>query len=209
MADQTEQPVMTVDEDGDKQWTLNGKLHRTDGPAVEGAFGSKYWYINGELHRTDGPAVEGYGYKAWWLNNIEYSHKDWKAMVDILNNFKKLGKVNLDETTEQPVMTVDKYGNKIWKLNGKFHRTDGPAYEDPDGRKSWWINGERHRTDGPAYEGLNGDKSWWINGIKYSHKDWKTMVNILNNFKTLGKLNLDEATEQPVMTVDKDGDKRW
>ena len=35
MANPTEQPVMTVDRNGDKQWTLNGKLHRTDGPAIE------------------------------------------------------------------------------------------------------------------------------------------------------------------------------
>ena len=31
---------------GTKQWHLNGKRHRVDGPAVECATGTKYWYLN-------------------------------------------------------------------------------------------------------------------------------------------------------------------
>ena len=50
--------VFCVDEDGDKCWYLNDKLHRENGPAVEDANGNKWWYLNGELHRLDGPAVE-------------------------------------------------------------------------------------------------------------------------------------------------------
>ena len=33
---------------GNKRWYLNGKLHREDGPAVEGSNGSKTWYLNGK-----------------------------------------------------------------------------------------------------------------------------------------------------------------
>ena len=52
-------PVYTmVDKDGRTTWTLTGKLHREDGPAVEYANGDKAWYLNGKRHRTDGPAVE-------------------------------------------------------------------------------------------------------------------------------------------------------
>ena len=44
---------------GSKQWYINGKLHRTDGPAIEWSMMEGiHWYINGELHRTDGPAIE-------------------------------------------------------------------------------------------------------------------------------------------------------
>ena len=54
---------------GTKQWYLNGKWHRMDGPAIEHADSSKEWFLNGERHRTDGPAVEDAdGYKVWWLN---------------------------------------------------------------------------------------------------------------------------------------------
>jgi len=37
------------DEDGNKRWYKEGKLHRLDGPAVEYANGTKRWYKNGEL----------------------------------------------------------------------------------------------------------------------------------------------------------------
>ena len=33
---------------GDKEWSLNGKLHREDGPAEEWANGSKFWWLNGK-----------------------------------------------------------------------------------------------------------------------------------------------------------------
>ena len=74
---------------GSKEWYLNGKLHREDGPAVEGAYGSKYWYLNGQRHREDGPAIEDAdGSKYWWLNgklhredgpalNHLYGSKEW------------------------------------------------------------------------------------------------------------------------------------
>ena len=40
--------TVRVYDNGDKWWYLNGKRHREDGPAFEGADGSKYWYLNGE-----------------------------------------------------------------------------------------------------------------------------------------------------------------
>jgi len=55
-------------------------------------------------------------------------------------------------------------GTKKWWLNGKYHRTDGPAVERSNGTKEWWLNGERHRTDGPAIEWSDGSKEWWLNG---------------------------------------------
>jgi hypothetical protein len=57
---------------GDKWWYLNGKYHREDGPAVERADGVKLWYLNGKCHREDGPAIESTsGHKLWYLNNEE------------------------------------------------------------------------------------------------------------------------------------------
>jgi hypothetical protein len=43
-----------------------------------GADGSKIWYLNGRLHRTDGPATEWTdGDKAWWLDDQQYSFDQW------------------------------------------------------------------------------------------------------------------------------------
>ena len=61
-------------------------------------------------------------------------------------------------------VTVDDNGNKFWYLNGKRHRTDGPAMEYADGDKLWYLNGNLHRTDGPAIEYADGSKAWYLNG---------------------------------------------
>ena len=34
--------------DGSKEWYLNGKQHRVDGPAIEWADGSKEWHVEGQ-----------------------------------------------------------------------------------------------------------------------------------------------------------------
>ena len=58
-----------VHDNGDREWRLNDKCHREDGPAIEHADGSKSWYLNGKLHREDGPAVEYVdGRESWYLN---------------------------------------------------------------------------------------------------------------------------------------------
>ncbi len=54
--------------DGNRFWFLNGKIHREDGPAWEEPDGTRKWYLNGELHREDGPAwEEPDGYREWWF----------------------------------------------------------------------------------------------------------------------------------------------
>ena len=47
-------PICTINEFGDKEWYLNGKLHREDGPAVEYSGGYKEWYYQDrEIHCKD------------------------------------------------------------------------------------------------------------------------------------------------------------
>ena len=64
---------------------------------------------------------------------------------------------------EQPECEVNEWGDKRWRLNGKRHREDGPAYEGHDGTKEWYLNGKRHREDGPAVEWASGTKHWYLN----------------------------------------------
>jgi hypothetical protein len=72
----------------------------------------------------------------------------------------------------QPVMTEWADGVKEWRLNGKFHRTDGPALEYADGRKDWVLHGEFHREDGPAIEDANGVNSWYLHGKYLKFDEW-------------------------------------
>ena len=68
---------------GDKVWWLNGKRHREDGPAIEWANGSKSWYLNDKLHREDGPAIEGAnGSKTWCLNGKRLTEAEFKNRMD-------------------------------------------------------------------------------------------------------------------------------
>ena len=62
---------------GTKEWWLNDKLHREDGPAREYANGDKEWYLNDKLHREDGPACEDTnGHKDWYLNGKQLTEKE-------------------------------------------------------------------------------------------------------------------------------------
>ena len=63
-------------------------------------------------------------------------------------------------------------GCKYWFLNDKYHREDGPAVEYANGCKYWYLNGERHRTDGPAIEYSDGSKCWFLNGKEYTEANW-------------------------------------
>lgn len=53
---------------------LNGKLHRTDGPAfeyVDVKYSRISWHIHGVLHRINGPALiygRNYEFEKWYMN---------------------------------------------------------------------------------------------------------------------------------------------
>jgi len=60
-------PYLLTKPDGTKQWFLNNKLHRLDGPAVETPEGSRCWYYRGLNHRVNGPAIEyADGSRVWF-----------------------------------------------------------------------------------------------------------------------------------------------
>ena len=39
--------------DGTKEWFLNGKYHREDGPAIEYTNGTKFWYLNDQEYSEE------------------------------------------------------------------------------------------------------------------------------------------------------------
>ena len=61
--------TVKVNDDGDRFWYINDKLHRERAPAIESANGTKHYYLNGKRHREDGAAIEyANGNKSWYLN---------------------------------------------------------------------------------------------------------------------------------------------
>jgi hypothetical protein len=56
----------------------------------------------------------------------------------------------------------------MYTLNGKLHRTDGPAFEEPDGPKYWYQNGELYRDGGlPTIEWPDGAKDYYEDGKRH------------------------------------------
>jgi len=50
-------------------WLINGQRHREGDLPAQTCNGDKYWYKLGKLHRTQGPAVEDTdGGREWWLD---------------------------------------------------------------------------------------------------------------------------------------------
>ncbi len=65
--------------------------------------GSKEWYLNGKRHREDGPAIEhAYGDKSWFLNGVNYTEEDF------IEKTTKVTELTLDEIAEKFGISVDK-----------------------------------------------------------------------------------------------------
>jgi hypothetical protein len=99
------------------RWMRNGKLHRTDGPAIIRTDGMQEWYKDGLLHRADGPAIiRADGTQAWYVN----------------------GKLH---RTDGPAV-IYANGSQEWYINDRLHRTDGPAIIHVNGSQEWFIHGK-------------------------------------------------------------------
>ena len=65
---------------GSKEWLVDDRLHRLDGPALESADGIKMWLVKGKLHNLDGPAIEEPdGRKRWFVRGIELTEAEFEA----------------------------------------------------------------------------------------------------------------------------------
>jgi len=72
-----------------KEWYLHGERHREYGPATETVNGDKAWYLHGKLHREDGPAVKyANGYKSYWVNG---KRLDFITSDQMLSYYLKYG----------------------------------------------------------------------------------------------------------------------
>jgi hypothetical protein len=157
--------------DGYDEHYINGKLSRTDGPAVIDRFkGVEIWYTDGKRNRLDGPAFiqkKGDNFaQSWWVNDklhrtdgpaLERNYREDSVKEWYINGVKS--------RNDGPA--VIKYdGNKVteeeyWR-NGKLDRKDGPA-KISEYTIEYYVDGKRHRLDGPAYyyyDKNNNQKNW-------------------------------------------------
>jgi hypothetical protein len=57
-----------------------------------------------------------------------------------------------------------------------------------NGNKIWYLNGLYHRVDGPAIEHSNGDKFWYLNGVEYSQEEWFERLSEEDKLKAIWNL---------------------
>jgi hypothetical protein len=113
---------------GTRKHYVNGKLHRSDGPALECLrTGTKVYYEHGRTHRDGGrPAYVAKGRMEYWVNGVKH-RVDGPAVVTL--------------------------NEEIWYVNGEKHREDGPAYVNKHGLEEWYTNGVLQRTvRRPSYD---------------------------------------------------------
>ena len=68
-------------------------------------------------------------------------------------DFKRYIKNNPSQEKKITILTS---GDKLWFLNGKLHREDGPAIEWSDGLKQWYLKGELYSEEFLFLKALEG-----------------------------------------------------
>jgi hypothetical protein len=91
---------------------------------------------------------------------------------------------------KQPILEVDRFGNKRWYHNGQLHNEDGPAFETVNKSKYWFVDGKLHRVDGPAIIYDDGSKVWSLNDRDLTFDEWFSKLTSEQQYNYLW--NIDE-----------------
>jgi hypothetical protein len=103
------------------------------------------------------------------LSDAEYA--TYTGIIDY--GFYKIWCLNGKAHREDGPAVVRDTGEQIWydaKLG--LHRLDGPAWVHPNGRKEWHVANELHRLDGPAVENPDRENLWFIDGKNFSEEEF-------------------------------------
>jgi hypothetical protein len=72
----------------------------------------------------------------------------------------------------------DTFGNEYWyNEEQELHRENEPAVVYIGGAKMYFVNGRKHREDGPAIDFKN-IKEWYIDGVQYSEEEFLRIVKM-------------------------------
>jgi len=71
------------EENGNKYYYIDNRLHKEDGPACQYADGSEEWYLYGKRHRIDGPAI------TWTNGDKDWYYQGTWIKVDNQKDFEK------------------------------------------------------------------------------------------------------------------------
>jgi hypothetical protein len=164
-----------------EEYYFNGKLHRSNGPALLWSDGSFSHYQNGLLaggaptvFRSDSFLHEAGDIKEEWRNEkgeLDRSSGPAQIFFDGTLVYYRNGKKDRADgpAIERPdsVAREKNEPSLVWMQKGKRHRSDGPALLYPCGAFSYYENDLLHRSDGPAVVAMDrisplGYREGWL-----------------------------------------------
>ena len=112
-----------IDHEGNKFYYSDRAMvirHKLNGPAVEWADGDKEWSVNGTLHRGDGPAImSALNGNKWFLNGREVTEEEHAQLTLTINSNDKefnVGVLNalINNGPLNKEIFNDKAGAEVW-----------------------------------------------------------------------------------------------
>lgn len=161
-------------ENRDAYW-VPGTIHSGgyDNVVTDATNGSTFYTLDGELHRVDGPAaILGDGTEEYYYEGALHRDDDQPAMVSSTGEreWRRYGELHRDG--DLPARTGSD-GEEEYFIAGRLSRAGGrPAVIRPDGRTEWWLNGVRHRPTeyGPALIEADGTETFYEHGKRVSRQ---------------------------------------
>lgn len=165
-------------------YVVNGKLHRLDGPAIVSK-NSEQYYIEGEYYTK-----EDFDKKVQELKTREildkYGLQDIKVEdVTLVDDWRHI-------PTGFTGVVLDKNSMVVFYKEGRKHRENGPCFFNDNPKeigfiqRAWRLNGKLHRTDGPAlvedFDKPELDR-YYLDNKNLSKEEWEKAVQALNKEK--------------------------
>ena len=100
---------------------------------------------------------------------------EWSVKGILQYYWKRYG-----STPQESICYDEKSIEATWFIHsGEYY----PFQPYPKGTKIWILNERPHREDGPAIEWPGGLYSWWLHGINYSFDDFIKKSRVSNEIK--------------------------
>ena len=192
-----------------KQQLLHNKL----GPAYVYSKHTKQWYINGKLHRLDGPAVMHPSYNEYYIDGKKYSEEDFDKKIKEIKGLQQtvepydvdlndLGEATNDDwppdfygikytgevSSDGESREIKDYLGTYWiNKQGDYHNNEQPAIQYNNGDFYWIVNGVYHNLNGPSVVEKNPSvRAYYINGKEYSKEDFDRKVQQIKDLQQAG-----------------------
>jgi hypothetical protein len=158
-----------------KIYWSNGKIHRSDGPAVIHEDGTQEWWKKGIRHRLDGPAIFNaqkriainiikgtinpvHLYMTYYGTSVE-TYTEPSVIIEAVSRIKDITE-NIPSHKETSSDKIEEFERgmlikklsincSIFYLYGVKHNEDSPAFISQENTK-WFHYGMLHNTNGPS-----------------------------------------------------------